>query len=54
MQGIYFLIKFGLVLIYILKVHRKKSSSILLNKIYLIHYLHFAFEKHVTFSLLKM
>ena len=32
MQGFYFLIKFGLVLIYILKVHCKKLSSILLRK----------------------
>ena len=34
MQGFYFLVKFGFVLIYILKVYRKKSSSILLTKKY--------------------
>ena len=34
MQGFYFLVKFGLVLIYILKNYRKKSSSILLRKKY--------------------
>ena len=32
MQGFYFLVEFSLVLIYILKVYRKKSSSILLRK----------------------
>ena len=32
MQGFYFLVKFSLVLIYILKVYRKESSSILLRK----------------------
>ena len=31
-RALYFLVKFGLVPIYILKVHRKKSSSILLRK----------------------
>ena len=30
--GFHFLVKFGLVLIYILKVYRKKSSSIFLRK----------------------
>ena len=34
MQGFYFLVKFGLVLIYILMNYRKKSSSILLRKKY--------------------
>ena len=34
MQGFYFLVKFGLVLIYILKNYLKKSSSILLRKKY--------------------
>ena len=46
-QGFNFLVKFGLVLIYILKVYRKKSSSILLRKICSILYLNFAFEKHL-------
>ena len=32
MQGVYFLVKFGLVLIYILTVYSKKSFSILLRK----------------------
>ena len=32
MQGFYFFVKFGLALIYILKVYRKKSSSILIRK----------------------
>ena len=32
MQGFYFFVKFGLALTYILKVDRKKSSSILLRK----------------------
>ena len=32
MQDFYFLVKFGLALIFILKVYRKKSSSILLRK----------------------
>ena len=54
MQGFYFFVKFGLVLIYILKVYRKKSSSILLRKICLIHhYLHFSFEKYVPSQVLK-
>ena len=38
MHDFSFLVKFGLVLMYILKVYRKKSSSILL---------HFSFEKYV-------
>ena len=32
MQGLYILVKLSLVLIYILKVYRKKSSSIVLRK----------------------
>ena len=32
MKSFYFLVKFGLILIYILKVYCKKSSSILLRK----------------------
>ena len=47
MQGFYFLVKFRFVLIYILKVYREKSSSILLRKN--IHYLYFLFEKHLPF-----
>ena len=50
MQGFYFFVKFGLVLIYILKVYRKKSSSIVQCSI---HYLHFSFEKHVPSQVLK-
>ena len=46
-QSFYFLFKFGLVLIYILKVYRKRSSSILLRK-NMFNYLHF-FWKAYTF-----
>ena len=53
MHGFSFLVKFGLVLIYILKVYGKISSSILLRKICLIHYLHFSFEKHVPSQVMK-
>ena len=53
MQGFYFFVKFGLVLIYILKVYRKKFSSILLRKNISNSYLHFAFEKHVSSQVLK-
>ena len=53
MQAFYFSVKFGLVLIYVLEVYRKKSSSILLRKICSIHYLHFSFEKHVSSKILK-
>ena len=53
MQAFYFSVKFGLVLIYVLEVYRKKSSSILLRKICSIHYLHFSFEKHVPSQVLK-
>ena len=42
-QGFYFLVKFGLVLIYRLKVYRKKYSSILLRK----NMINFSFEKYV-------
>ena len=41
-QGFYFLVKFSLVLIYIPKVYRKKSSLILLR----INFFNFSFEKH--------
>ena len=50
MQGFYFFVKFGLVLIYISKFYRKKSSSIVQCSI---HYLHFSFEKHVPSEVLK-
>ena len=54
MHGFYFLAKFGLVLIHILKVYRKKFSSVFFwEKICSIHYLHFSFEKHVFFQILK-
>ena len=48
-QGFYFLVKFGLVLIYRLKVYRKKYSSILLRK----NMLNFSFEKHVPSQVFK-
>ena len=50
MQGFYFFVKFGLVLIYILKVYRKKSSSILLRKNMFNSLLAFFFWKACTFS----
>ena len=50
MQGFYFFAKFGLVLIYILKVYRKKSSSILLRKNMFNSLLAFCFWKACTFS----
>ena len=50
MQGFYFFVTFGLVLICIWKVCRKKSSSIVPCSI---HYLHFSFEKHVPSQVLK-
>ena len=34
MQAFYFLVKYGLVLIYILKVYRKQSSSVFFEKKY--------------------
>ena len=50
MQGFYFFVKFGLVLIYILKVYRKKSSSILLRKNIFNSLFAFCFWKECTFS----
>ena len=50
MQGFYFFVKFGLVLIYTRKVYRKKSSSIVQCSI---DYFHFSFEKHVLSQVLK-
>ena len=49
-QDFYFFVKFGLVLIYILKVYRKKSSSILLRKNMFNSLLAFCFWKACTFS----
>ena len=50
MQRFYFLVKFGLVLIYILKVYRKKSSWTLLRKNMFNSLLAFIFWKACTFS----
>ena len=50
MQGFYFFVKFGLVLIYILKVYRKKPSSILLRKNMFNSLLAFCSWKACTFS----
>ena len=50
MQGFYIFVKFGFVLIYILKVYRKKSSSTVQCSI---HCLHFSCEKHVPSHVLK-
>ena len=53
-QDFYFLVKFGLVLIYKLKVYRKKNSSILLRKnMFNSLLLHFSFEKRVPFQVFK-
>ena len=54
MEGFYFLVKFGLVLIYILKVYRKTSFSILLRKnMFNLLLAFFFFEKHVPSQVLK-
>ena len=53
MHGFYFLAKFGLVLIYILKVYRKKSFSFFWEKICSIYYLHLSLEKHAFSQVLK-
>ena len=52
MQVFYFFVIFALILIYILKVYRNKSSSILLRK-NMLNSLHFAFEKYVSSQVLK-
>ena len=52
-QGFHFLVKFGVVLIYILNVYHKKSSSILLRKNMFNSLLVFFFWKAWTFSILK-
>ena len=54
MQDFYFLVKFGLALIFILKVYRKKSSSILLRKKMFNLLLAFFFLKFWKISLLKI
>ena len=48
-QGFYSLVKFGLVLIYRLKVYRKKYSSFLLRK----NMFNFSFEKYVPSQVFK-
>ena len=54
MHGFYVFVKFCLVLICILKLYFKVSSSILFRKKKnSIHYLHFSFEKHVLSQFLK-
>ena len=50
MQALTFFVKFDLVLIYILKVYRRKSSSILLRKNMFNSLLAFCFWKACTFS----
>ena len=51
-QDFHFKVKFGLVLIYILKVYCKKSSSILLRK-NIFNSFFFSFEKHVPSQISK-
>ena len=53
MQGFYFFVKFGLVLIYILKAYPIKSSSILSRKNMFNSLLPFFFWKAYTFQVLK-
>ena len=53
MYGFYFLVKFCLVLIYILKVYFKRSSSILLRKKNFNSLLAFFFWKACTFSIFE-
>ena len=53
MQGFYFLVKFCLVLIYVLKVYCKRSTSILFRKNMFNLLLAFFFEKHVHSQVLK-
>ena len=52
-QDFYFLVKFGLALIYISKVCRKNPLRFYWEKICSIHYLHFSFEKHVPSQVFK-
>ena len=53
MQGFYFFVKFDLILVYLLKVYRKKSPSILLRKNMFDSLLAFCFWKHVPSQILK-
>ena len=54
MQAFYFFVKFSLVLIYILKVYRKKNPlRFYWKKNCSIHYLHFLFEKHAPSQVSK-
>ena len=50
-RNFYFLVKFGLVLIHVLRFIVK--NLLRWEKICSIHYLHFSFEKHVHFQVLK-
>ena len=52
-QCFYFLVKFGLVLIYILNVYRKGPLQFYWEKTCSIHYFHFSFEKHVPSQVFK-
>ena len=54
MHHFHFFVKLGLVLIYILKVYRKKTLfGFTEKKIGSINYLHFAFKMHVSSQVLK-
>ena len=53
MQSFHVFVEFGLVLIYMLKIIRKNPLQFYWEKIFSIHYLHFAFEKHVPSQVLK-
>ena len=53
MQSFHVFVEFGLVLIYMLKIIRKNPLQFYREKICSIHYLHFAFEKHVPSQVLK-
>ena len=61
MQGFYFFVKFGLVLIYVLMLYRKKFSLILLRKymfnsllaFFFFFFFFFFFVKHVPSQVLK-
>ena len=53
MQGFYFSVKFGLVIIHVLKAYRKKSSSILLREDILNLLLAFFSWNRCTFSILQ-
>ena len=53
MQGFYFSVKFGLVLIYILKAYHKNPLRFCWEKICWIYYLHFSLEMHAPSQFLK-